>query len=130
MARIMRIVENILCPECRTAFAQCLRVDDNWTAKCPCCKHKWEFENEKAASFNGNRRFAGSECISQTRWFNPAEVARARKEFDGCFSSGGGIKDDGSVHFADRAEEKRFRAREDKVIGKEALIGGPGTVIE
>lgn len=100
---------DLKCECCDHAFEEFGWASERYLIRCPkCgadhCQTNYGSPRRKGGHY-GNRRFAGSEAISRTEGFRPFEVKRARKnlkEFQHC------IRDDGSVVFADRQEQRQF----------------------
>lgn len=115
-----KIVPNLKC-ECGHQFKAFVCAADEWKCSCPACG-KTVHESDRAFGgnrFYGNRRFAEGESISRCQGFRPQEVRRARKnlpQFQHC------IRDDGTVVFSDRKEERKFAAAQDRWF--DSLQGG------
>ncbi len=110
------------CLACEHRFETFARAADREAIPCPEC-HAPHVETDfsKLVIRDCNRVFRSSESMSVTNWFAPDDVDFFRRAYGGdC------IKDDGSVVFTDRKEEKQYRARraawekreKDKAISK------------
>ena len=86
-----------------------------WTDVCPGCGKSIRYGGHNAPRetkrFYGNRRFAGSESVSQREGFHPSEVAFARKHI-----TAGTISDEGDVSFTDRQDQRKFVKQRDRLI--------------
>jgi hypothetical protein len=84
-----------------------LFASDNFQADCPGgCGRKVHAHDKKKTIDDANRRYSGSQGVSFTQGFHPAEVALARKNMPDVAHC---IKDDGRVVYPDSRTEQKFR---------------------
>lgn len=129
----MKIAVDIRCkcpnPKCGFVGRVTCYGSDNWRGNCPDCQayihhpdppHPAEEVREACQRSqamakmredmglsirgDGNRRFDGSESVSVTEGYNPAEVKFAKRHLS---QNGYQIHDNGSVSFNDRRGERR-----------------------
>jgi hypothetical protein len=75
-----------------------------------------------AAKFRGrhidlNRKFTGTESLSVAHGFHPDEVSGARVAVEKAGGSGSCIRDDGTVRFTERREERAFTKAMNQIQG-------------
>lgn len=98
------------CEKCGHQAEVFVKAEDRWSRACTAseCDGIMRMGGGRAQRFYGNRRFAGEEAVSITEGFHPDEVGTARRHIG---PECGQIRDDGTVEFADRGQQKRYMRR-------------------
>lgn len=88
-------------------------VDDEGRILCPECGERAPQRYEDKTIRDTNTVFAGSQTRSIAEGFHRSSVGEARQLFG---DAGNCIRDDGSVHFGDRREQRNFAKRKEQIL--------------
>lgn len=116
--RTVARITKTTCFDCQHTWEPFARAEDGWVVLCPECGKPCRAGRAERPSFNGNRRFSGSESVSLMEGCHPAEVQSMRRlmpEVQHC------IKDGGRVEFSDRSEQRKYARAIRRVEG----VAGP-----
>lgn len=107
--RVARITK-CTCDKCGHQAELLVKAEHDWRRPCDSagCDGTMHMGGGGTQRFYGNRRFAGEESESITEGFHPDEVETARKHIG---PECGQIRDNGTVAFDDRAQQKRYMRR-------------------
>lgn len=95
------------CPACSHVWDQFAAVSQRAAIRCPKCQAVPETDYQRCNFREGNRVFSTQrEMESVVHWVPPADVERVRREYGGA-----NVRDDGTVVFANRSDERAFRKR-------------------
>jgi hypothetical protein len=96
------------CDKCGKRAELFVKAEHGWQRPCsdPSCTGTMATSAGRDYQlFHGNRRFAGTESESINEGCHPADVATHRKLMG---SAADCLRDDGTVHFSDRAEQRKY----------------------
>jgi hypothetical protein len=113
----------IYCLKCKCgfhgdAFAKVVELDEQGRVLCPECGERapQDWSNKTIAPGGSAVAFAGAKRQSMTEAFHSSEVAEARKLFGE--TCGACIRDDGTVSFKDRDEQRKYMKRKAEIYSK------------
>jgi putative FmdB family regulatory protein len=106
------------CKACRFSgevFAKVAELDDKGRVLCPECGERaaQDWSTKTVGAGGAARSFHGGKQVSLMEGFHPTEVAEARQMFGE--KHGQCIRDDGSVQFANREEQRGYAKRKAEI---------------